>query len=242
MPHHKNASSLSTKKNGPTHLCTVFSPLCGTVVQKKNGKQDPMDEKSNDTVSRNRETQGDVHRDSKRQRLSSIATRHFKPQQGGVLKYWDHVNGGELSAREVQKARRLEVVYLNKMKVVERVPYSFIKRRTGKEPIKVRWVDTLRNSGIHRSRLLAKDFRRGSKVDGFMNFSATPPLESVKLMISMVATAQWDQAAWFGQDGHESISKIVMMHTDINRAYFHAPCREEKYVELPPEMSSEGYP
>ena len=33
-----------------------------------------------------------------------------------------------------------------------------------------------------------------------------------------------------------------MMHTDISRAYFHAPCREEKYVELPPEMWSEEYP
>ena len=32
------------------------------------------------------------------------------------------------------------------------------------------------------------------------------------------------------------------MHTDISRAYFHAPSKEEKYVELPPEMWSEGNP
>ena len=57
-------------------------------------------------------------------------------------------------------------------------------------------------------------------------------------MISMVSTAQWDQAAWFGQEGHENSSEIVMMHTEISRAYFHAPCKEEKYVELPPEMWS----
>ena len=63
-----------------------------------------------------------------------------------------------MSATEVRKARRLEVEYLNKMKVVERVPYSFIKHRTGKEPIKVRWVDTLKTSGIHRGRLVAKEF------------------------------------------------------------------------------------
>ena len=31
------------------------------------------------------------------------------------------------------------------------------------------------------------------------------------------------------------------MHTDISRAYVHAPSKEEKYVELPPEMWSEGY-
>ena len=122
------------------------------------------------------------------------------------------------------------------MKVVERVPYSFIKHRTGKEPIKVRWADTLKPISIHRSKLVAKEFRRGSEIDGFMNISATPPLELVKLMISMVATAQRDQAAWFGQEGHENNSEIVMMHTDISRAYFHAPCKEEKYVELSPEM------
>ena len=59
---------------------------------------------------------------------------------------WDHVNGVELSATEVRKAPRLEVEYLKKkMEVVERVPYSFIKHRTGKEPIKVRWADTLKN-------------------------------------------------------------------------------------------------
>ena len=48
-----------------------------------------------------------------------------------------------------------------------------MKHRTGKELVKVRWVDTLRGSGIHRNRLVAKEFRRGSKVDGFTNFSAT---------------------------------------------------------------------
>ena len=133
--------------------------------------------------------------------LSSVATHHSKPRHAGVSKGWDHVNGGELSAGEVQKARQLEVEHLNKINVVKRVPCSFVKHRIGKEPIMVRWVDTLKNSGIHRSRLVAKEFHRGSKVDGFTNFSATPPLELVKLMISMVATAQWDQAAWFGQEG-----------------------------------------
>ena len=33
-----------------------------------------------------------------------------------------------------------------------------------------------------------------------------------------------------------------MMHTDMSRAYFHAPCKEKKYVELPREMWSKGCP
>ena len=39
-----------------------------------------------------------------------------------------------MSAREVQKSRRLKVEFPNKVKVVEGVPYSFVKHRTGKDP------------------------------------------------------------------------------------------------------------
>ena len=86
--------------------------------------------KSNVTASRNRKTQDDDDRDSKKQRLSSVATHHSKPRHAEVLKYWDHVNGGELSAGEVQKARQLEVEHLNQMNVVKRVPCSFVTHRT----------------------------------------------------------------------------------------------------------------
>ena len=82
-------------------------------------KQTPTEERSHVTVSRNGETEDDADRDSKRHRLSSIVTHHSKPQHAGVLKLWDHVNGGELIAMEVRNARRLVVEYLNKMKLVE---------------------------------------------------------------------------------------------------------------------------
>ena len=49
--------------------------------------------------------------------------------------YWYHVHTGELSAEEVQKARRLEVSHQIKIKVLDREPYSPIKAGTGKEPI-----------------------------------------------------------------------------------------------------------
>ena len=97
----------------------------------------------------------------------------------------------------------------------------------GKEPIKVRWVDTLKGNGIHRIRLVAKKFRRDSKYEGFANFSATPPLELVKLIISLVATAKRDPVSWFGWREHGANDQIAMMHTDISRAYFHAPSMGE---------------
>ena len=138
--------------------------------------------------------------------------------------YWDSVNGSELSATEVRKVRQPEGEYLNKRRVVERVPHSTVKARACQEPVKVRWVDTLKDIGVHRSRLVAKDYRRGATLEGFTNFSATAPLELVKLTISLVAIAQCDRAAWFG---HESSAEILRMHTDISRAYFHAPSKEE---------------
>ena len=107
---------------------------------------DPIKEDSNFTVSRNRETQDD-DRDRQRQMLSSVATHRSKPQRAEVLKCWNDVNGGELSAGEVQKARQLEVERAHKVKVVERVPCTLVKHRIGKELIKVRWRDTLKAAG-----------------------------------------------------------------------------------------------
>ena len=125
----------------------------------------------------------DDDREAKRQRLASVTTSQPKPELMSTERFWDHVNGG-------------------KMRVFERVPYEVAKARMRKEPNKVRWVDTLKGSGIHRSRLVAKEFRRGSKYEGFANFSATPPLELVKLIISLVATAQRDPELWFGWREH----------------------------------------
>ena len=48
----------------------------------------------------------------------------------------------------MRKARQLAVDYLNKMRVFERVPYEVAKARMRKEPIKVRWVDTLNGSPL----------------------------------------------------------------------------------------------
>ena len=116
----------------------------------------------------------------------------------------------------------------------------------GENPSRCDGVDTLKGSGIYRSRLVAKEFRRGSKYEGFANFSATPPLELVKLSIPLVATAQGaaqrDPESWFGWREHGANDQIAMMHTDISRAYFHAPSKEEKYVQLPSEMWRSEYP
>ena len=57
----------------------------------------------------------DEDREAKRQRLASVTTSQPKPELMNTARFWDHVNGGELDAHEVRKARQLEVDCLNKM-------------------------------------------------------------------------------------------------------------------------------
>ena len=60
--------------------------------------------------------------------------------------------------------------------------------KTGKRPIAVRWVDVHKGGGVHRSRLVAKDFKPKSKVGDVEGlFAATPPLELVKLLFARAA-------------------------------------------------------
>ena len=74
-----------------------------------------------------------------------------------------------------------------------------------------------------------------------MNFSATPPLELAKLMMSMVATAQWDQTAWLGQEGHEQFRDRDDAHGH-QQSELSVSMKKKKNVELPPEMWSKGCP
>ena len=60
--------------------------------------------------------------------------------------------------------------------------------KKGKGPIPVRRVDVHKGFGVHRSRLVAKDYRPKSKVgDREGLFASTPPLEMVKLVIMQAA-------------------------------------------------------
>ena len=84
----------------------------------------------------------------------------------------------------VRKAREEEMQFVKKHAVYEKVPMSQCWKETGKNPIKTGWADT--NKGTSecpnmRSRWVAKEYNTGPRPD---LFSATSPLEGVKLVIS----------------------------------------------------------
>ena len=66
---------------------------------------------------------------------------HGRAEKGGKTSFWDNVNGGWLPGDEVREARAKEMEYIRKMRVYSRVPREECRRRTGKNPIRLRWVD-----------------------------------------------------------------------------------------------------
>ena len=184
--------------------------------------------------------------------IEAVMRSDVQGGEQGESYFWDDVNGGELPAAETKEAREKEMQYVRRMKVYDKVPYEQSMARIGKKPIKLKWVDTRKGTGEVRSRLVAKEFKTGSCS---AYFSPTPPLEVLKLILSLVASSQKDSRAWGACDlkeykytaegrgaKHEKWldDNVCILHTDISRAYFHAKAVEEKYVELPAEDWEEG--
>ncbi len=139
------------------------------------------------------------------------------------VKAWDDVTGKELNAEMVREARKLEMEFFRRMGVYRKVRRSWVKQR-GERVIGVRWIDINKGDNDnpdYRSRLVAKYFKTGDRPD---LFAATPPLEALKMIISIAA----------------SNPGLQIMINDVKRAYFHAPVKRPVYVELPNEDRMEG--
>ena len=67
--------------------------------------------------------------------------------------------------------------------------------KKGRAPTFIRWVDTDKGDGKTweiRSRLVARDFKGGEK-DRDDLFADTPPLEALRMLLSMAATRRRDK-------------------------------------------------
>ena len=90
----------------------------------------------------------------------------------------------EVEMQFVKKHAVCEKVPMSQHAVCEKVPMSQCWKETGKNPIKTGWADT--NKGTSecpniRSRWVAKEYNTGPRPE---LFSATSPLEGVKLATS----------------------------------------------------------
>ena len=141
---------------------------------------------------------------------------------------WDDMTGVELDAREVKKARKLEIEYARRKKVWIKITRAEAKRR-GWKIIKTRWIDINKgdsNHPIHRSRFVAKEFN-DCESEGL--FAGTPPLEALRLILSRAATRR-----------QERLQYSTIMINDVSRAFFEAPIGRNVCIELPEEDLEEG--
>ena len=72
----------------------------------------------------------------------------------------DDVNRGWLAEQEVREAQRLELDYVHRHSIYEKVPLTTCLEETGKDPTPLRWVDTRKSSGIARSRLVVREIKK----------------------------------------------------------------------------------
>ena len=84
----------------------------------------------------------------------------------------------------------------------------------------------MKDDGL-RARLVAMEFRLKNEM---AIFAGTPPLESLRILMAMVAQAIDD------------LEPLCILNLDIKRAHFYAKARRPVFVELPAEDPRYGDP
>ena len=157
---------------------------------------------------------------SERKKIEACREKVADESRPRIFAY-DDVSGAPLEVDRVKRARVEEIKYFKNMGVYRKVPKAKCYQLTGRAPIGVRWVDVNKQDDenpLYRSRLVAKQFRTGSDPD---LFAATPPLEAMKLIISIAAT----------RNARGRVDKKIMVN-DVSRAYFYARSESPTYVEI----------
>ena len=138
--------------------------------------------------------------------------------------YYD-VSGNALESHLVKAAREEEIQGLKSRGTYIKVPIAEAWERTGKPPIRTRFVDVNKGDNDtpnYRSRLVATELKAGDKRLDL--FAGMPPLEAKKALFSLAATKSLK-----GKDG----SKFKLGFIDVSKAYLYAPVRRDIYIELP---------
>ena len=160
--------------------------------------------------------------------------------QNEVAEFYDDISGEALPPELVRKARQEEVAWIHKIGLYKKVPRQEA-REHGLGVLPIRWVDV--NKGDRhkyncRSRIVGKELKAKTKEALLAHdlFSATPPWEMIKGLLSMLVTDPSDEMQKLGKDKQE----LVLGVFDISRAHFMPPASRRLYVEIPSEDKIEG--
>ena len=140
--------------------------------------------------------------------------------------FFDDVHNRYLDRTMAIEARRTEIKYFKEMGV-----YTKIKRQPWMKPISTKWIDTNKgdeHNPNYRARLVGRELNL-FKQEGL--FAATPPLESLRMILSICASNQ------FNLDENDN---FIVMSNDIKRAYFYAPVSRPMHIVIPDEDWEDG--
>ena len=157
-------------------------------------------------------------------------------QAKGETLHRDAITGQALITELVRAARKEELRYFALKGVWKKKPRREAFEKTGKPPITVKWVDVNKGDDIHpryRSRLVAREIRHPGEES---IFAPTPPLESLRTVLSLAATDPKGCKKHIRDPKSEERTQVQMI--DISRAYFNAKIdgsRGPTFVELPAE-------
>ena len=143
----------------------------------------------------------------------------------------DEITGVMLDGTAVRRAKLEEIAYMHKLKIYEGATVEEAKEN-GCVPIPTRWVHTNKGDETDvqiRSRIVIQETRRRAMLDPATTFASTPPLESVKILMSMAMSGE--------QELPLKLRRVLGFY-DISRAHFHSPVRRKVYIVPPPEDES----
>ena len=148
-------------------------------------------------------------------------------------RYWDDLNGGWLDPQKAKAARQEELQWMEYRKVFRKVPEAWAKQRKLKK-LSLKWIDTYKSDGRYRSRLVVREIKKAKPLHDRLKpedvFSAMPPVESLKMLVSIMQTEQTDASG----------AALAMAKWDISRAHFYGKSQRDVICSLPDELWEEG--
>ena len=90
--------------------------------------------------------------------------------------------------------------------------------------VSTKWLDNNKGDEKNpdlRARLVAREINTHKRLD---LFATTPPLESLRAVLSILASNQGNEQAK---------DNFILMSNDIKRAYFYAPAQRPVFITIP---------
>ena len=146
--------------------------------------------------------------------------------------YHDNVTGASLPSKFCEEAKQLEIKCMKEMNVYTPCEHGAVKEQ-GLTPIGTRWVFADKGDSEHpfiRARLVAQETKRTTKMDltdTSMTFTATPPVEGFRFLLSRAMT---------GEKKRIPQEELVTAFFDISGAHFHSSVRRKEAIRV------QGYP